>query len=103
MPPILDRIASTSPLSSVDSFVTATASTSNPQDITVTDISDPDTTEGGSPYCKARQLPPELKDHCQIFLEENLRELSRPPFLSSLPPNLISWSNNNLAGCKYAL
>lgn len=79
MPPPLDPIPSTSPLSSLDSFVTAGASPSNrlDGDVTITDIGSPAGDEAGasSSYHKARQLPPELKHHCQIYLEENLRRL----------------------------
>ncbi|KAI2465328.1 hypothetical protein F4781DRAFT_34464 [Annulohypoxylon bovei var. microspora] len=64
-----------SPLSSPDSFATATESPLNHLDNTTTDISSPivETEEAANkPYSKASQLPPELKQHCQIYLEENL-------------------------------
>ncbi|KAI4864250.1 hypothetical protein F4820DRAFT_458965 [Hypoxylon rubiginosum] len=64
---------SSTPLSSPDSYATATES---PQlDITATDISSPvvdHQVAADKPFSKANQLPPELKQHCQIYLEENL-------------------------------
>ncbi|KAI1384379.1 uncharacterized protein F4822DRAFT_362005 [Hypoxylon trugodes] len=64
-----------SPLSSPDSFATATESPINPLEHLTTDISSPvvDTPDGANkPFSKANQLPPELQQHCQIYLEENL-------------------------------
>ncbi|KAI1144416.1 hypothetical protein F5Y05DRAFT_26980 [Hypoxylon sp. FL0543] len=64
-----------SPLSSSESFATATESPPKSLDITAPDIG---STVAGSeavanePYSKASQLPPELKQHCQVYLEENL-------------------------------
>jgi hypothetical protein len=75
MPPPRASLATSSPLSSAESaesFLTADASPRNPGDVTVTDISSPDNDEDEVDYRKARQLPPELKQHCQIYLEENL-------------------------------
>lgn len=75
MPPPLRSLATSSPLSSAastESFLTADASPRNPGDVTVTDISSPDDDDDEVDYRKARQLPPELKQHCQIYLEENL-------------------------------
>ncbi|KAH8205736.1 hypothetical protein TruAng_000012 [Truncatella angustata] len=74
-PPLLDP-ATSSPLSSPDSFITAEASPPNPLDITVTDIDAPDDDAPRREYYSARQLPPELKQHCQIYLEENLHILA---------------------------
>ncbi|KAI1413561.1 hypothetical protein F5Y13DRAFT_179323 [Hypoxylon sp. FL1857] len=74
MPPV--KLSSvSSPLSSPESFATATESLPDPLDITATDISIPiDNSEDAAnePYSKASQLPSELKQHCQIYLEENL-------------------------------
>ncbi|KAK7949587.1 hypothetical protein PG988_016226 [Apiospora saccharicola] len=72
-PPVLD---SSSPLSSPDSFITATDSPNNLADITITDISSPDNAETETQYRLARQLPPELKQHCQIYLEENIHAIA---------------------------
>lgn len=76
MPPLPSDPATSSPLSSPDSFVTAEASPTNPQDTTVTDISAPDDDAAEIEFCRARQLPLELKQHCQIYLEENLHILA---------------------------
>ncbi|KAK8048280.1 hypothetical protein PG994_010010 [Apiospora phragmitis] len=74
MPPrVLD---SSSPLSSPDSFKTATDSPNHLADITITDISSPDDAETDTQYRLARQLPPELKQHCQIYLEENIHAIA---------------------------
>ncbi|KAI0883517.1 uncharacterized protein GGS22DRAFT_31894 [Annulohypoxylon maeteangense] len=74
MPPI--RLPSvSSPLSSPDSFATATESPLKDLNGVVTDISSPivETEEAANKiFSKASQLPPELKQHCQIYLEENL-------------------------------
>ncbi|KAK6843844.1 hypothetical protein PG987_004704 [Apiospora arundinis] len=72
-PPVLD---SSSPLSSPDSFKTATDSPNNLGDVTITDISSPDDAETDTQYHLARQLPPELKQHCQIYLEENIHSIA---------------------------
>jgi len=72
---MFDPVAS-SPLSSPDSFITAEASPPDPLDVTATDISAPDDDVPGNEYHKAKQLPPELKQHCQIYLEENLHILA---------------------------
>ncbi|KAI1768908.1 hypothetical protein GGR53DRAFT_461988 [Hypoxylon sp. FL1150] len=72
-PPIPDPGLSSTPLSSPDSFATATESPL--LGITTTDISSPVVDHqdaGDKSYSKANQLPPELKQHCQIYLEENL-------------------------------
>ncbi|KAK8039724.1 hypothetical protein PG993_008135 [Apiospora rasikravindrae] len=45
-------------------------------DITITDISSPDDAESETQYRLARQLPPELKQHCQIYLEENIHAIA---------------------------
>ncbi|KAI0379567.1 hypothetical protein F5Y04DRAFT_271871 [Hypomontagnella monticulosa] len=80
MPPTtLQHSSSTlSPLSSPNSFATATESPRNlldVADITTTDISspvpDPEDVENKS-YSQAGQLPSDLKKHCQIYIEENL-------------------------------
>ncbi|KAI0106138.1 hypothetical protein F4776DRAFT_657802 [Hypoxylon sp. NC0597] len=74
MPPIKFTAVS-SPLSSLDSFATATESPPGALDITASVTSSPDLdTEDAAnkSYSKAAQLPPELKQHCQIYLEENL-------------------------------
>ncbi|KAK6086519.1 hypothetical protein SCUP515_00085 [Seiridium cupressi] len=76
MPPPLPNLVSSSPLSSPDSFVTADASPPNPLDVTITDISTPDGDAAEIEYRRARQLPLELKQHCQIYLEENLHILA---------------------------
>ncbi|KAH7038266.1 uncharacterized protein B0I36DRAFT_359853 [Microdochium trichocladiopsis] len=63
--------------SSPASFVTAAASPRNPQDATLTELSTPDgasTTDSG--YRKAKSLPSELRQHCQIYLEEALPLIS---------------------------
>ncbi|KAK8019150.1 hypothetical protein PG990_004288 [Apiospora arundinis] len=72
-PPVLD---SSSPLSSPDSFKTATDSPNHLGDVTITDISSPDDAETETQYHLARQLPPELKQHCQIYLEENIHSIA---------------------------
>ncbi|KAK8093847.1 hypothetical protein PG997_000532 [Apiospora hydei] len=74
MPPPLPD--SSSPLSSVDSFKTATDSPNHVADITITDISSPDDADSETQYRLARQLPPELKQHCQIYLEENIHAIA---------------------------
>ncbi|KAK8124454.1 uncharacterized protein PG998_000213 [Apiospora kogelbergensis] len=74
MPPLV--LASSSPLSSPDSFQTATDSPNRLGDITNTDISSPDVAETEAQYRLARQLPPELKQHCQIYLEENIHSIA---------------------------
>ncbi|RYP26006.1 hypothetical protein DL767_008212 [Monosporascus sp. MG133] len=97
MPPTLeDPIPSTSPLSSPNSFVTATASPPDPLDITITDISTPGEAATSSSYYKARQLPPELKHHCQIYLEENL-----PLITLNLLNSLLSPSQDRSKGAIY--
>lgn len=76
MPSPLPDAATSSPLSSPDSFATANATPPNPLDVTlVTDISTPDDEGSEAHYRKAKQLPPVLKQHCQIYLEENLHVL----------------------------
>lgn len=75
--------------SSPESFVTATASPRNPQDVTLTELSSPDATtpvKDDSPYLKAKQLPSELRQHCQIYLEEALPQISLN-LLNSLETN----------------
>ncbi|KAI1469488.1 uncharacterized protein F4812DRAFT_332080 [Daldinia caldariorum] len=66
---------SSSPLSSPDSYATATETPRKQLGVTATEIGSP-TANGGDAtdksYSKANQLPPELKQHCQIYLEENL-------------------------------
>lgn len=78
MPPIKQPSVS-SPLSSPDSFATATESPFKDLSGAVTDVSSP-TIEAEETvnkiYSKASQLPPELKQHCQIYLEENLCMIS---------------------------
>ncbi|RYP91580.1 hypothetical protein DL770_002294 [Monosporascus sp. CRB-9-2] len=97
MPPTLeDPIPSTSPLSSPNSFVTATASPPDALDITITDISTPGKAATSSSYYKARQLPPELKHHCQIYLEENL-----PLITLNLLNSLLSPSQDRSKGAIY--
>lgn len=76
MPPPIPDVAKSSPLSSPDSFMTAEASPPTPLDKTVTDISAPDDDAAETELHKARQLPLELKQHCQIYLEENLHILA---------------------------
>ncbi|KAI0841471.1 hypothetical protein F5Y06DRAFT_307528 [Hypoxylon sp. FL0890] len=74
MPPIKSPAVS-SPLSSPESFATATESPPHPLDITASATSSPilDSEEAANKlYSKASQLPPELKQHCQIYLEESL-------------------------------
>ncbi|KAI1769981.1 hypothetical protein F4818DRAFT_434456 [Hypoxylon cercidicola] len=70
--PIPEPALSSTPLSSPDSYATATESPH--LDITATYISSPviDQVAADKQYSKANQLPPELKQHCQIYLEENL-------------------------------
>lgn len=63
------------PLSSPVSYATATESPRNTLYATTTDIGSPIVNDGDAAdksYSKASQLPPELKQHCQIYLEENL-------------------------------
>ncbi|KAI1452059.1 hypothetical protein F4805DRAFT_56225 [Annulohypoxylon moriforme] len=74
MPPIKASSVS-SPLSSPDSFATATESPLKDLNSIATDRSSStvEAEETASKiYSKASQLPPELKQHCQIYLEENL-------------------------------
>ncbi|KAH9903566.1 hypothetical protein F4778DRAFT_734687 [Xylariomycetidae sp. FL2044] len=69
------KVPTSSPLSSPDSYITATALSPTPLDVTTTtDFSSPitETTPESLSFRRARQLPRELKDHCQIYLEENL-------------------------------
>jgi hypothetical protein len=73
MPPPLPE-APSSPLSSPDSFVTATASPPELADGAGTDGQAPDNDGAQLEYRRARHLPPELKHHCQIYLEENLHQ-----------------------------
>ncbi|RYP86606.1 hypothetical protein DL769_000674 [Monosporascus sp. CRB-8-3] len=94
--PLEEPIPSTSPLSSPNSFVTATASPPEPLDVTITDISTPDDAATSSSYYKARQLPTELKHHCQIYLEENL-----PLITLNLLNSLLSPSEDRSKGAIY--
>ncbi|ETS84756.1 hypothetical protein PFICI_02781 [Pestalotiopsis fici W106-1] len=75
MPSPLPDVATSSPLSSPDSFATANATPPNLHDVTVTDISTPEDDGTQVNYRKAKQLPPVIKQHCQIYLEENLHVL----------------------------
>ncbi|KAI8962127.1 hypothetical protein F5Y11DRAFT_202216 [Daldinia sp. FL1419] len=52
--PLNESLPNSTPLSSPNSYATATEPSEE------------------KPYSKASQLPPELKQHCQIYLEENL-------------------------------
>jgi hypothetical protein len=101
-PPLPDAAAS-SPLSSPDSFVTADASPQNLQDVIVTDTSTPDDDVTKVEFRKARPLPHELKQHCQIYLEENLhmlalRMLGRLQSSSSVAPS--NWACRPRGGSK---
>ncbi|KAI3336339.1 hypothetical protein HD806DRAFT_517577 [Xylariaceae sp. AK1471] len=93
-------IPTSSPLSSLgttDSFATATASPDNIQEETaITDNSsiiaaddrpNPDALPG---YYKAKGLPPELKEHCRVYLEEAL-----PRQAIFLLDNLLSTRSSN--------
>ncbi|KAI1373348.1 hypothetical protein F4677DRAFT_219848 [Hypoxylon crocopeplum] len=89
-----------SPLSSPDSYATATES-QNPLDLraTSTDISSPvvDAEDApNKPFTKASQLPPELKQHCQIYLEENLYLITL-----NLLNSLLSSSRHGLDDTSY--
>lgn len=72
MPPPLPEPAPSSPLSSPNSFITATASPRTNPGLDPTDISSPGDDGPDRPYRKASQLPRELRQYCQIYLEENL-------------------------------
>lgn len=76
MPP--HSLESSSSLSSVPqspaSFYTAKATASPETDGDISNISTPAEGPEKSPYRDARQLPHELKEHCQIHLEERLCE-----------------------------
>ncbi|KAH8673738.1 hypothetical protein BX600DRAFT_508977 [Xylariales sp. PMI_506] len=72
----LARVASSTPVSSPESFVTATLSPQNPADITATDTSTPEADPTADDYRHARQFPSALKQHCQIYLEENLHHIA---------------------------
>ncbi|OTB13738.1 hypothetical protein K445DRAFT_24234 [Daldinia sp. EC12] len=91
MPPNKLPLSST-PLSSPDSYATATESPRKPSDGTVTDINNP-TANGvdvaDKSYSKASQLPPELKQHCQIYLEENLYLITLNLLNSLLPSSRL--------------
>ncbi|KAI0179914.1 hypothetical protein GGR52DRAFT_218948 [Hypoxylon sp. FL1284] len=97
-PPLVNTGHSSSPLSSLDSFATATES---PQlDLTATDISSPvvhHPVAAEEPFSKANQLPPELKQHCQIYLEENLYMITL-----NLLNSLLSSSRNSQGYCPPA-
>ncbi|KAI1822683.1 hypothetical protein F4861DRAFT_377211 [Xylaria intraflava] len=83
-----NSILTSSPLSSLNSFTTATATTPSPNDIwegtlvagdnsSVVRIRNEDDHDPTSPdtqprYYRAKQLPPELKEHCRVYLEEAL-------------------------------
>ncbi|KAI5925007.1 hypothetical protein F4810DRAFT_718843 [Camillea tinctor] len=99
MPPLksLQLSLSSSSLSSITSFVTAGASPRDMQDgdvdvdadVDVEDVpstydddpsssptdpsSSPDS-DSPCPYRKAKRLPPELKEHCRVYLEESLHQ-----------------------------
>ncbi|KAI1075373.1 hypothetical protein F5B20DRAFT_560082 [Whalleya microplaca] len=111
MPPA-NLLPTSTPLSSPDSYATATESPSHPLDVTATDISSPvaepkavpDEPEPyepepyePEPYDKASQLPPELKQHCQIYLEENLYLIALNLFHSLLSSR--RHGSNNLTYC----
>ncbi|KAI0006894.1 hypothetical protein F4779DRAFT_594527 [Xylariaceae sp. FL0662B] len=110
------------PLSSPDSYATATESPLHPLDITATDISSPvvaepkvEPNEATEPYHTASQLTPELKQHCQIYLEENLYLIALNLFNSLLssrqhgptnstycpPPSQLSLLNNAVIHPKF--
>ncbi|KAI1101550.1 hypothetical protein F4804DRAFT_295751 [Jackrogersella minutella] len=98
MPP-LKQLSSSSLLSSPDSFDTANESPLNPDNNTPTDICSPvvDTeVAANKKYSKARELPPELKQHCQIYLEENLYLITL-----SLLNSLLSSSRAGLDDSSY--
>ncbi|KAI2621863.1 hypothetical protein GGS21DRAFT_541665 [Xylaria nigripes] len=80
-------IPSSSPLSSLNSFTTATATAPSPNDIWSTadtnrygrdqdghDVDDYESScsDKQPQYYKAKQLPSELKEHCRVYLEEAL-------------------------------
>jgi hypothetical protein len=68
----VDKMNTPSPLaalSSPSSFYTANASHSHLEELTT--ASSP-AVQPPSPFYDARQLPRELRDHCQIYLEEQL-------------------------------
>ncbi|ORY59246.1 uncharacterized protein BCR38DRAFT_66921 [Pseudomassariella vexata] len=103
MPPLLREEQTTSPLSAISSptsFVTATASPSNLADATTaTDVDSPGDAEAESPYLKARQLPPELRQHCQIYLEENLHKITLSLLKSQLCVGGAVTNSNRGAYC----
>ncbi|KAI1500435.1 hypothetical protein F5X99DRAFT_410133 [Biscogniauxia marginata] len=85
MPPLSPAaIPTSSPLSSPRSFVTASASPPNLQYVPSTDLSSLAEVDAGatstsgsdSPvrHRKAKRLPPELREHCRVYLEENLHQ-----------------------------
>ncbi|KAI1488770.1 hypothetical protein F5X96DRAFT_684747 [Biscogniauxia mediterranea] len=97
-PPPLVPSSTSSPLSSFTSFVTASASPRDLQDAGTDadadidvdiDVDVPSTNDRSSsptepdisanpdppcPYRKARRLPPELREHCRVYLEESLHQ-----------------------------
>ncbi|KAI0548098.1 hypothetical protein F4679DRAFT_332881 [Xylaria curta] len=79
--PELHRVPTSSPLSSATdtttSFTTPTAASPNnneEEDVARTDDEDDegDGDDGEPQYYKAKGLPPELKEHCRVYLEEAL-------------------------------
>ncbi|KXJ94840.1 hypothetical protein Micbo1qcDRAFT_160147 [Microdochium bolleyi] len=72
--PVASPRSSTS--SSPRSFVTAAASPRQPQDANLTELSTPEAAAADSTYLRAKQLPAELRQHCQIYLEEALPLIS---------------------------
>lgn len=94
MPPPLPDPESSSPLSSPNSFITATASPQTNPGLDTTDISSPSDDEPDAPYRKACPLPRELRQYCQIYLEENLYDTALNLFNSLLQNGL--WSPDAL-------
>ncbi|OTB04994.1 hypothetical protein M426DRAFT_320303 [Hypoxylon sp. CI-4A] len=89
MPPINPPTVSSS-LSSPDSYATATESPRNQSDAIATENTSDTDLAANKLYSKASQLPPELQQHCLVYLEENLFLL-----LFGLLNNVISSNPNN--------
>ncbi|KAI1754168.1 hypothetical protein F4782DRAFT_528610 [Xylaria castorea] len=103
--PKLDRVPTSSPLSSVDttaSFTTPTAASPNnieEEDTARTDDEDDgdqSDTDALPQYYKAGGLPPELKEHCRVYLEEAL-----PRQAIFLLDSLLSTRSSNLGEPAY--
>ncbi|KAI8627350.1 hypothetical protein F5Y19DRAFT_442726 [Xylariaceae sp. FL1651] len=91
---LTDPIPTSPPLSSLTtsvSFATATASQNNLQEAAITDQDDDESDSDAPPqFYAAKRLPPELKEHSRVYLEEAL-----PRHAIFLLDNLLSSRSSN--------